>query len=167
MLIHLVGILRKSRINLSKPSRVLRKSSINLSKFIKYRTNKLVVLAKPVDHENVIGKIFDGLDDDYKTIADIVQNHENPILLDELHEKFIIQGLTLKHLQSDHSSFLVTANMACGHPANVHRRRTTAPSIVIMLSAPRHHSDTRCRPPLNASLARTLVGAKAVAPLVT
>ena len=146
---------------------VLKKSSINLSKFIKYRTNQLAALGKPVNHEDFIGKILDGLDDDYKTIADIVQNHETPILLDELHEKLINQELTLKHLQSDHSSFLVTAKMASGHLANLHRRQTPAPSIVILLSAPRHHSDTRCRPPLYSSLARTLVGAKVVAPLVT
>ena len=56
-----------------------------------------------------------------KIIADIVQNRETPILFDELHEKLINRELALKHLQSSHSSFLVTTNIAFGSPTNLHR----------------------------------------------
>ena len=54
--------------------------------FIKCRVDQLVALGKPLDHEDLIDKILDGLDDDYKTITDIVQNRETPVLCDELHE---------------------------------------------------------------------------------
>ena len=57
--------------------------------FIKCCAPQLVVFGKPLDHEDLIDKILDGLDDDYKTIDDIVQNREAPILFDELHEKLI------------------------------------------------------------------------------
>ena len=87
--------------------------------FIKCRADQLAALGKPLDHENLIDKILNGLDDDYKTIADIVQNRKTPILFDELHEKLINRELALKHLQFGHSSFLVTANMASGHPSNI------------------------------------------------
>ena len=68
--------------------------------FIKCRVDKLAALGKPLDHEDLINKILDGLDDDYKTIDDIVQNHDTPILFDELNEKLINRELVLKHLQS-------------------------------------------------------------------
>ena len=88
--------------------------------FIKCRVDQLVALGKPLDHKDLIDKNLDGLDDDYKTIDDIVQNRETSILFDELHEKLINWELALKHMQSDYSSFPVTANMASGCPANLH-----------------------------------------------
>ena len=54
--------------------------------FIKCHVDQLVALGKPLNHEDLIDKILDGLDDDYKTITDIVQNRETPVLCDELHE---------------------------------------------------------------------------------
>ena len=41
--------------------------------FIKCRADQLAALGKPLNHEDLINKILDGLDDDYKTIVDIVQ----------------------------------------------------------------------------------------------
>ena len=93
--------------------------------FIKCRADQLTALGKPLDHEDLIDKILDGLDDDYKTIVDIVQNRETLILVDELHEKLINRDLTLKHLQSGHSSFPVTANMASRCPTNIHHLSTS------------------------------------------
>ena len=40
--------------------------------FIKCLVDQLVALSKPLNHEDLIEKILDGLDDDYKTIDDIV-----------------------------------------------------------------------------------------------
>ena len=87
--------------------------------FIKGRVDQLAALGKSLDHEDLIDKILDGLDDDYKTITGIVQNRKTPILFDELHEKLINRELALKHLQFGHSSFLVIANMASRHPSNI------------------------------------------------
>ena len=118
MLIPLMGILSKSRINSSTPSRVLRQSpnTCSLSSVVSIN----LLLSKPLDHEDIIDKILDGLDDDYKTIDDIVQNRETLILFDELHKKLINWELTLKHLQSGHFSFSITTNIASGRPTNIH-----------------------------------------------
>ena len=131
--------------------------------FIKCHVDQLAALGKPLDHEDLINKILDGLNDDYKIITDIVQNRETPILFDELHEKSINRELALKHLQSSHSQFLVTANMASGCPT----RRTLTLPAVILLPAPRPHFDTQRRPPSIANLAHNFVGAKVVTPLVS
>ena len=66
--------------------------------FIKCRADQFAAFGKPLDHEDLIDKILDGLDDDYKTIADIVQNRETLILFDKLYEKLINWELALKHL---------------------------------------------------------------------
>ena len=89
--------------------------------FIKCHVDQLATLGEPLDQEDHVDKILDGLDDDYKTIVDIVQNRETPILFDELHEKLINQELALEHLQSSQSSFPITANMASECPINLHR----------------------------------------------
>ena len=42
--------------------------------FIKCHVDPLATLSEPLDQEDHVDKILDGLDDDYKTIVDIVQN---------------------------------------------------------------------------------------------
>ena len=45
------------------------------------------MLEKPLDHEDLIEKILDGLDDNYQTITEIANERDTPILFDELHKK--------------------------------------------------------------------------------
>ena len=61
--------------------------------FIKCRADQLVTLGKPLDHEDLIDKILDGLDDDYKSNVDIVQASEIPIFFDGLHKKIDQSGI--------------------------------------------------------------------------
>ena len=62
-------------------------------RFIKCRAEQLAALRKPLDHEDLIDRILDGLDEDYKSLADIVQGRDTPILFDELHEKIDKLGI--------------------------------------------------------------------------
>ena len=84
--------------------------------FIKYQADQLAALGKSLDHKDFIDRILDGLDEDYKSIANIVQGHDTSILFDELHEKLINRELALKHSQFGPSSFPVIANMAFRRP---------------------------------------------------
>ena len=93
---------------------------IEYMQFIKCHAYQLAAFGIPLNDEDPINKILDSLDDDYKTITDIVQNCETPILFDELHEKLINRELALKHLSSDHSLLPVIANMTSGCPANIY-----------------------------------------------
>ena len=70
--------------------------------FVKCRADHLAVLGKPLDHEDFIETILDGLDDDYKSIVDIVQARDTPISFDELHEKLINRELTLQQSHPAH-----------------------------------------------------------------
>ena len=65
--------------------------------FIKCQADQLAALGKPLNHEDLIDRILDGLDEDNKSIANIVQGRDTLILFDELHKKLINWELTLKH----------------------------------------------------------------------
>ena len=63
---------------------------------IKTRADQLATLRKPLDHEDLIEKILEGLDDDYQPIIDTVNGRDTPISCDELHEKLINKELSLR-----------------------------------------------------------------------
>ena len=79
------------------------KGSQSISKymqFIKTRADELANLGKPIDEEDLIEKILDGLDDDYKSLVDFINGSVTPISFDELHEKLIDKELSLSHSPS-------------------------------------------------------------------
>ena len=49
-----------------------------------------------MDDEDLIEKILDGLDDEYKSIVDAIKRHETLIFFDELHEKLINKKISLR-----------------------------------------------------------------------
>lgn len=57
--------------------------------FIKGHADELAVLGKPLDHEDLIEAVLDGLDESYNSIVDAINNRDTPIPFDELHEKLI------------------------------------------------------------------------------
>ena len=79
--------------------------------FIKSRAYKLAVLGKSLDDEDLIEKVLDSLDDDYKSIVDIINGRDTLISFDELHEKLINKELSLKLSQSSSSPLPATANL--------------------------------------------------------
>ena len=61
-------------------------------------TKSLNFANQHLDHEDLIEKTIDGLDDDYKTILDIINGHNTPISFDELHEKLIMKELSFSQV---------------------------------------------------------------------
>ncbi|KAH7575581.1 hypothetical protein JRO89_XS02G0154700 [Xanthoceras sorbifolium] len=80
--------------------------------FIKSRTDELAVLGKPLDDEDLIEKILDGLDDDYRPLVDAINGRDTMISFDELHEKLITKELVLNQSRSSSASLPATANPA-------------------------------------------------------
>ncbi|KZV23095.1 hypothetical protein F511_06619 [Dorcoceras hygrometricum] len=72
---------------------------------MKTKADELSALGKPLDHEDLIEKVLEGLDNTYQSVIDAINNRDTPITFDELHEK-LIQGtipapqLTLPSLTS-------------------------------------------------------------------
>ena len=63
-----------------------------------------------MDDENLIEKILDGLDDEYKFIVDVIEECETLISFDELHEKMINKELLLCTNQYTSSSLPTSEN---------------------------------------------------------
>ncbi|KAH1083332.1 hypothetical protein J1N35_023093 [Gossypium stocksii] len=62
---------------------------------IKTKADELAPLGKPLDHEVLIKKVLEGLDDRYQSIIDVVNSRDTPITFNELHEKLIHKELSL------------------------------------------------------------------------
>ena len=77
---------------------------------IKSHADELVALGKPLDDEDLIKKILDGLDDDYKSIVDIINGRDTLISFDELHKKLMNKKLSLRLSQSSSSPLPATTN---------------------------------------------------------
>ena len=56
---------------------------------IKTKADQLPTLGKPLDHEDLIKKILEGIDEDYQPVIDVINGRDTPISFDELHEKLI------------------------------------------------------------------------------
>lgn len=65
-----------------------------------------------MDHEDLIQKILDGLDNEDKSITDVIEGHDTPISFDELHKNLINKELSLRLLQSSSSPLPASANVA-------------------------------------------------------
>ena len=57
--------------------------------FIKTCVDKLALLGKPMNDKDLIKKILDELDCEYKSIVDAIEGRGTLISFDELHEKLI------------------------------------------------------------------------------
>lgn len=51
--------------------------------------DQLAILGKPVDHEDQIDLILEGLSDDYKQVIDQVESRDAPPSITELHERLL------------------------------------------------------------------------------
>ena len=62
---------------------------------IKAKADQLAALDKPLDHEDLIEKILEGLDEEYQPVIDAINDRDKPISFDELHEQLINKELSL------------------------------------------------------------------------
>ena len=64
---------------------------------IKTCTDRLASMGKPMDHEDIIDKVLQGLEyDTYKPVIDAVNARDTSISFEELHEKLITRELATK-----------------------------------------------------------------------
>lgn len=77
---------------------------------IKAQANELALLGAPLDEEDLIEKILDGLGDNYKELVCVIQARDTPIAFEELHEKLLNFEAFLLATKPEHSHFPATAN---------------------------------------------------------
>ena len=56
---------------------------------IKTRADELAILGKPIDDEDLIDQVLEGLSDEYKSVIDAINARDTLISFDELHEKLL------------------------------------------------------------------------------
>ena len=68
------------------------KGSKSISEYmlaIKTRVDELAIMGKPVDDEDLIDRVLEGLSDEYKSIIDAINTHDTSISFAELHAKLL------------------------------------------------------------------------------
>lgn len=71
-----------------------------------------MLLGKPMDHEDIVDQILEGLGSEYQSVIDNVNGRDDPISLAELHEKLLTRETDVLRQQPTMSSFPVTANVS-------------------------------------------------------
>lgn len=96
-------------ITFVEPSRLQWPYSANHRSTYQHRQSiKLVLMKAPVNEEDLIVKVLDGLGDEYENMASAVDARESPITLDELHEKLIDFEVHPKHeAEKNHTPAIV------------------------------------------------------------
>ena len=77
---------------------------------IKTRADELALLGKPVDDEDLIDRVLEGLSDEYKSIIDAINAHDTSISFAELHEKLLNKEASLQTAQPSPLSLPSTEN---------------------------------------------------------
>ena len=66
---------------------------------IKTRADALALLEKPVDDEDLIDRVLEGISDEYKSVIDAINVHDTSIYFVELHEKLLNKEASLQTAQ--------------------------------------------------------------------
>ena len=87
------------------------------------KADQLALLGSALEHEDLLDNIIEGLPDDYKAIADMVNGRDIPIPLEELHEKLLIRENSLETIEEiTNSSAPITANATQSRPSQHNQR---------------------------------------------
>ena len=92
---HIEGASSKLK-NKSSAQQKAPRLSHNTCSSSKPRVYELMSLGKPMDNEDLLEKILDGLGSEYQYIIDAVNGRDTPISFNELHEKLINKEITLQ-----------------------------------------------------------------------
>ena len=63
--------------------------------FIKAHADELMSLGKPMDHNDILEKILDGLESKFHYVIDAINGRDTPTSFENLHEKLINKETTL------------------------------------------------------------------------
>ncbi|RVW14812.1 Retrovirus-related Pol polyprotein from transposon RE1 [Vitis vinifera] len=117
---------------------------------IKTRADELAALGKPLDQEDLIEKVLEGLDENYQSIIDAVNGRDSTISFDELHEKLINKELSLRNkISPSPLPASAHATNVCFTPWSVTNRTprlprsTSAPTQGIIRNSPTNTRDNR------------------------
>ena len=67
-------------------------------------------MGKPIDDEDLIDQVLEGLSDEYKSVIDAINARDTLISFDELHEKLLNKEASLETAQPSPLSLLATTN---------------------------------------------------------
>lgn len=88
------------------------------------RFDQLGLLGKPLDHEDKIEYIVDGLPEEYKSVADQVEGRDTTPSIIEIHEKLINKEAKLLAMNAPVSAAIpMTANIASTRPKQYHQQQ--------------------------------------------
>ena len=94
---------------------------------IKTRVDELALLGKPVDDEDLIDWVLEGLSDEYKSIVDVINARDTSISFVELHEKLLNKEASLQTAQPSSLSLPATSNPTAFRNRPNWRPLTTTP----------------------------------------
>lgn len=97
-------------------------SIIDFTQTLKACVDQLVVLGKPIEHEDLIDKVLAGLDDSYQSVIETVNARDTTISFEELHEK-LINGVVNKDMWLHIALYLIKS----------------FPMLLLLLKTSNHH----------------------------
>ena len=77
---------------------------------IKTHADELAILRKPVDDEDLIDRVLEGLSDEYKFVIDAIKARDTSIYFAKLHEKLLNKEAYFQTAQPSLISLLTTKN---------------------------------------------------------
>ena len=77
---------------------------------IKTRVDELALLGKPIDDEDLIDRVLEGLSDEYKSVIDAINGRDMSISFAKLHKKLLNKEASLQTTQPLPLSLLATTN---------------------------------------------------------
>ena len=94
---------------------------------IKTRANELAILGKPIDNEDLIDRVLEGLSDEYKSVIDAINARDTSISFAELHEKLFNKEASLQIAQPSPLSLPAMENPTAFRNSPNWRPPTTTP----------------------------------------
>lgn len=92
---------------------------------IKTRSDELALLGKPVDDDDLIYHLFEGLGVEYKSVVDAINARDTAISFVELHEKLLNREAFLQAADSTSQLLLASANLTAYRNRSNRRPSTT------------------------------------------
>ena len=90
------------------------------------RLDQLALLGKPMETEEQMESIVEGLSEDYKQVIDQIQGREVPPSFSEIHEKLLNHEIKLQAMAAATPSLPISANVASYRPQHNHKNNNSS-----------------------------------------